>query len=267
MTGQVSRLMLAPALAAAVGMVGAAQAAPRRVTHGAVRPAVAANQRVVPADTVVRVELEEGLSSRTARVGQTFMATLDQEDRSGFPEGTRFEGTVAQVTHATKEQPATLDVKFRRAFLPGGSPIAISGGLASLDEKDVSRTSSGRLASRSRKGKFEAKWVGYGAAGGAVLSTILGGSFLKGALIGAAGGAAYSYLKKEKGRKHRREVELDAGTDFGIRLANRVAFNDSTRYHYLTSTEIRDRDERDQDIRDRDRERDRRDRDPEKRDQ
>ena len=122
-----------------------------------------------------------------------------------------------------------IDVQCRRAVLPGGSAVAFSGDLSSLDDKDVKRTSSGRLESKHSGGKFETKWVGYGAAGGAVLATIFGGKFLNGALLGALGGAAYSYLNKNKSHKYS-DVELSRGTDFGIRVNNRVAFADSARY-------------------------------------
>src|SRR5690606_35021591 len=112
-------------------------------------------------------------------------------DRSGFPRGTRFEGVVTEVARAGKNEPGVLDVEFRRAILPDGRAMAISGELAGLGDDDVRRRSDGRLESRhsSRKEKFDAKWVGYGAAGGAVLSTIFGGGFLKGALLGGLGGA------------------------------------------------------------------------------
>jgi hypothetical protein len=195
--------------------------------------------RSVPANTIVRVKLEDELSTRNARVGDRFEARLDDEDRSGFPEGTRFEGSVTQVERPTQSRPGVLGMKIHRAILPDGRLVAATAFPASLQDEDVRRTENGRLESRgkSKGDKFDWKWVGYGAGGGAVLSTIFGGGFLKGALLGGVGGAIYSYLNRDKGKKKGefRDVELDRGTEFGIRLYDRVAFNDSREYRYATS--------------------------------
>lgn len=181
---------------------------------------------VIPADTVVRVRLEENLNSRTVENGERFTVSVAEDDRSRFPRGTRLEGRITDVQRATKDHPGVIDMAFDRALLPDGASVPISGSLASLDRDDVRRTSDGRLETRNRKSaKFQPKWVGYGAAGGAVLSTILGGGFLKGALIGAAGGAVYGYLdqKKQNKRNNVDEVDLRAGTEFGVRLNERLA--------------------------------------------
>jgi hypothetical protein len=257
-----------PVLVAALGlMVGSRASAAQRA-------------REVPANTVVRVELDEKLSTRTARHGDRFTATVTGEDRSGFPEGTRFDGTVTEARRPTKSQPGVLNVRFDRAVFPGGGAVPLSGSLAGLEDDDVRRTSNGRLESRSGGGsKFEVKWVGYGAGAGAVLSTIFGGNLLKGALLGALGGAVYSYINKDKGHKGYSEVDLARGAEFGIRLNNRLVFNDSPRYRYAAYERDRhepeyrgdrdyrddrdydgrddrygrdDRDERDRDERDRD---------------
>jgi hypothetical protein len=248
MTRGIYAKTVAPVLLAALTAFNAGPAAAQR------------GDRTVPANTVVRVELEDRLSSATARRGERFMARLDPDDRSGFPRGTQFEGVVTEASRASKEEPGVLDVEIRRAIFPDGRAVAISGELAGLGEDDVRRRSDGRLESKhtSKKKKFDTKWVGYGAAGGAVLSTIFGGGFLKGALLGALGGAIYGYVSKDKGRRDYHEVELASGTEFGIRLADRVAFNDDGRYRdaYYEETD-RDRDLDREIDRDRDRDRDR----------
>jgi len=217
-----------PVLLAAVGVVGAREAAAQR------------EQRIIPQDTVVRVRLDDRITSRTAAVGDRFVATVSGEDRSGFPEGTRMHGTVTEVQRASDNQPGVVDMRFRRAVLPDGSSVQVEGRLASLSEEDVRRTRDGRLATRKRSAKFEPKWVGYGAGAGAVLATIFGGSFLKGALLGGLGGAVYAYLNKDKDRngdrnadrEAYREVELAPGTEFGVRLTQEVAFADRPNYRY-----------------------------------
>ena len=125
-----------PALLAAVSLIGA-QAA--RAQKGTV---------TVPSDTVVRLKLDDRLSSKTAQKGDHFAAVLNDEDRSGFPEGTRFQGVVTNVQRNTKDRPGMLDVEMRTAYLPDGQKAQINGRLASLADDDVRRAEDGRLESR-----------------------------------------------------------------------------------------------------------------------
>jgi hypothetical protein len=188
----------------------------------------------IPENTIAKVRLDQSVSSRTARVGDRVVALVTADDRSGFPESTRLEGTVTEVQRSSDSRPGIIDMDFTRAVLPGGQSLTIRGQLASLAEEDVRQADDGRIVTR-RKGsgeKFEPKWVGYGAAGGAVLATILGESFLRGALLGGLGGAIYGYLNKDKNKGEFREVTLDQGTTFGVRLADRVAFRERGTYRY-----------------------------------
>jgi copper amine oxidase-like protein len=221
MQARLTARALVPVLLGALSLVG-------------VREATAQRERVlIPENTVVHVQLDDRLSSRTAAEGDRFTAILAPEDRSGFPEGTRFEGVVTEVERAAKGRPGVLDMEFRRAVLPDGRTVSIYGDLASLSDDDLRRTSDGRYETRRRgddKEKFDLKWVGYGAGAGAVLATIFGGNFLKGALLGGLGGAVYGYLNRD--RATYREVDLTRGTEFGIRIADRVAFDDRASYRY-----------------------------------
>ena len=208
------------------------------------------NRVTIPADTVVRAKLDTELSSRDAARGDRVIATISADDRSEFPEGTQFEGEVIEVQPATKEEPGVIDVEFTRMLLPSGPAVPIRGQLASLGDEDVRRTADGRLEVRRRTnrngGKFETKWVGYGAGAGAVLATVLGGGFLKGALLGGLGGAVYGYLNKNKnnGREERFvDVNLAEGTEFGIRFENEVAYNPNRRYRYLSDRFEEDREQ------------------------
>lgn len=227
----------------------------------ALSPALAQGygSRSIPQNTVVRVKLDDELSSRESRVGDRFMARLADSDYSGFPRGTRFEGTVTQVQRATKDRPGVLDMKIHRALMPDGRMVASTAFLASLNEDDVVRVGRGRLESRSRSrgNKIDWKWAGYGAAGGAVLGEIFGGSFIKGALLGGLGGAVYGYLNRDKGRRGDfRDVELARGQEFGIRMHERVVFADNSEYSYA-SYDDRDYDRNRDDYRDRDDDRNR----------
>lgn len=190
---------------------------------------------VIPENTVVRLKLEDRVTSREARVGDKFAATLNTNDRSGFPNGTRFQGEVTEAERKKDDEPGVLNVRIRTAYLPGGARLPVSGRLASLNSKDLRRTSDGRLEAKSKgggSGKPDWKWAGYGAAGGAVLSAILGGGVLKGALLGGVGGGIYSYLNRDKNKSQIRDVDLPAGTEFGMRLDDRVAFDDRDSFRY-----------------------------------
>lgn len=192
---------------------------------------------VIPANTVIRLELAEEISSRTARNGERVTASLDENDRSGLPTGTRFEGVVTEVRRASDDRPAQLDMEFRRAVLPDGSVERIRGELASLSGDDTRVTEDGRLVSRRSGGGFDWKWVGIGAGGGAVLGEILGDDFLKGALLGGLGGAVYGYLNRGRDGDYR-EVQLDRGTEFGIRLEREIAFNYRPDYRFTDRTQV-----------------------------
>ncbi len=215
---------------------------------GTTREAAAQSDRIfIPANTVVHAELDQSLSSRNARVGQRVAARIDPADRSGFPEGTRFEGTITQVQRSNNNRPGIIDMEFQRAWLPDGQRVSIDGTLASLGDDDVQRTSDGRIVARRQSGdSFDWKWVGYGAGAGAILGGILGDDdWLKGALLGGLGGAIYSYLNRDRDRNFR-DVSLDRGADFGIRLDNRVAFNDRNNYRYVARNTLNGRFENDQ---------------------
>lgn len=189
------------------------------------------NRTTIPENTIVRLKLSEKLSSRTAERGMAVSARLDEEDRSGFPEGTRFEGTVTDVRRSNKDRPALLDMEFRRAILPSGAAEVLDAELASLAEDDVRRTEDGRLESRKRGDRFDWKWVGIGVGGGAVLGEVFGDDWLRGGLLGGLGGAIYGYLNRDKERGYH-EVELDRDTTFGIRLNREVAFRSSSSYRF-----------------------------------
>jgi hypothetical protein len=187
----------------------------------------------IPAETVVEVRLNDRLNSRNAREGDRFTVDVIDDDRSGFPDGTRLEGVVSEAQRSSDSRPGILDMDFRAAVLPDGRRVPVRGELTGLTEEDIRRSEDGRIvARRGSNSKFNPKWVGYGAAGGAVLGEILGSNFLKGALLGGLGGAVYGYLNKDKDRGEYRDVSLDEGTTFGVRLTNRVAFQEGADYRY-----------------------------------
>ncbi len=195
----------------------------------------------IPEDTVVRVRMDDSLNGRSAREGERVMASVDRDDRSGFPIGTRFEGVVTEARRAADRRPGLIDMEFRRAMLPDREWIPVNGRLSRLAGDEVRRGDFGRLEARRGSGgnQFNAKWIGYGAAGGAVLGVLLGGDgkdWLKGALLGALGGAAYGYINRDRDRGRDYgdfgDVNVGRGTEFGVRLDRSVSFADRNNYRY-----------------------------------
>lgn len=187
---------------------------------------VPARAETIPRDTVLRATLDQTLSSKENREGDKFTATINNEnDGAGLPEGSKVMGVVTDVTRATSREPGALGVEFRGVRLPDGRSVTMDGSLMSLDQSSVTRDANGRL--RAKKKSQTLKFVGIGAAGGAVIAALTKGSTLRGAIIGALGGLAYDQLvaKKKAGGQ---EVAVKSGTDVGVRLERRLAWNEGT---------------------------------------
>ena len=174
--------------------------------------------------TVFRVRLENGLSSKTARVGDTFRTTTRDPvySNSGVqlvPAGSTILGRVVAVQPAAKNgKVGTIDVSFNSIVLPNKRRAAINGTLTSLDEKGAASNNEG-TASAKKTSKRNLKFIGGGAAGGAVIGAIAGGG--TGAAIGAGVGAVGGLIGKKisKGK----EAEVKSGTEFGILLNRAVS--------------------------------------------
>jgi hypothetical protein len=172
----------------------------------------------------IHVRMNDSISSRTARVGDTFTVTTTEPVYSNtgavvIPSGSEIVGRVTLVNRAAKGgRPGSIDASFIRVQLPNGYSKAISGSLTELDGDNVSSDSEGRATGdtmRHRKVIF----IGGGGVGGAVLGGAVGGP--KGALIGGILGAGAGLLGERytKGK----EVEVNAGTEFGVYLNQAVS--------------------------------------------
>ena len=165
--------------------------------------------------TVIPAELDQPLSSKANRSGDRFSATVRSgEDDAGLPAGTKIHGVVRAVTPASGGNPGVLDVDFNRITMPDGQTKAMSGQLISLDGRTVERDSSGRLVAKDRRNADRLKWVGIGAGAGAILGVLTKGNTITNVLLGAGLG----YLYNELANQRVGDVELGAGTDFGVML-------------------------------------------------
>ncbi len=179
----------------------------------------------IPQGTVVPVSLDTPLSSATARLGDGFTVTVksEQEGDAEFPRGTRLYGVIVGVQKAGDGQPGTLDLDFREAHLPDGSRVRLDGALISLDDESVTRSESGRLTATAKAKDDRLLMIGIGAGAGLLIGKLTKGNVLVGGLIGAAAGYLYSEILKPKGEA--KNVDVKAGTVFGVRMDSDVNYN------------------------------------------
>lgn len=103
-------------------------------------PAAAQQRLLIPEGTVLVVRTENALSSTTARVGQSFRATLTEPLRvDGYtvlPQGSLVSGQITSAQPATSRESGIVGVHFDRATLTNGRSLAISGKLTSSDPEE-----------------------------------------------------------------------------------------------------------------------------------
>ena len=178
----------------------------------------------VTAGTTMRVRMNQTINSKTARVGQTFTATVTEPVYSTngvvvIPTGSTVTGRVDSVVPARKGgKVGTIDTSFVRVRLPNGRSRAINGSLTSLDADDVNADNEGTASGKPMK-RRKLIFIGGGGAGGAVLGGAIGGG--KGALIGGLIGAGGGFLgdRYTKGK----EAEVESGTEFSIYLNQSIS--------------------------------------------
>lgn len=182
---------------------------------------------LVPENTVIPVTLDKTLSSATNRVGDTFIARHDGANGAGFPDGTKFTGRVESVTRASGTAAGQIGVGFVSAKLPNGKYVQIDGRLTSLDQKSVETDpATGRLVGTSAARKANLKFIAYGAGGGLILGQLTGKNTMLYTVLGAAAG--YFYGQKQAKPAIGKDVQVSAGTTFGILLGRDVALADSS---------------------------------------
>jgi hypothetical protein len=142
-----------------------------------ISPAPAQASGTLPAGAKISVVIDQAVSSKTARVGETVIGTVSQDVTSDgkvvIPKGSAAKLIVSSVQASGRlSTPAKLYLRLRSVTV-GGKTYT------------VATNSSGRTL--GGKGKRDAEFIGGGAAGGAIIGALAGGG--KGAAIGAAAGA------------------------------------------------------------------------------
>ena len=189
-----------------------------------------ARQISIPAGAVVPVTLTTTLSSATARVGQEITATVESTriGDSEFPAGTTLLGRVTEARPMQGDEPGVLDFDFNTAILPSGERVSLRGDLTTLDGDSVQTTGGRIMAKAGNNGGDKLKIIGIGTAAGFVLGRVLKKDGILPSLLGALGGYLYGANKGDKPA----EAKVDAGARLGVRLDQRVAYNDDSYYAY-----------------------------------
>lgn len=169
-------------------------------------------QAVLPADTVLRVRLNDPLGSDRSRPGDRFSATVEDPT---LPDGTLIRGVVTRVQPAVSGVPGKIAFDFRSLELPSGQRIPIEATPIGLDSRSVRTTPSGRMVATSHGKTNTGAYAGYGAAGGLAIGSLIGKNVV-GGLLGA--GAGYLLGKHHAKKDERRDVVLKDGAEMGVRL-------------------------------------------------
>lgn len=198
------------------GLAIPAEAQRRRARNTVRRYTVAAN-------TIIRVRMNEKLTSKSARVGDTFTTTVVDPVYAGgievVPAGSIVTGRVTMVKRAARKSKAgEIGVQFTSIRTPRGTSYPINGSLAGEEGGEVNADNEGGVSGRSSR-KRNIGFIGGGAAGGALIGAIAGGGSgaAIGAGIGAGAGIAGALLSKGK------EAEVKPGMEFGVILNRSVS--------------------------------------------
>ncbi|RYG74152.1 copper amine oxidase N-terminal domain-containing protein [bacterium] len=197
-----------------------------------------ANARTIaiPEDAVIPVQIDQALTSATARVGQTFTASIISRrlGDSEFPAGTKIEGRVIEARPSQNNQPGVLDIEWFGAVTPDGDRVPLQGDLTSLDTSNVQMTG-GRIVANGAKKNDKLKVIGIGAGAGFVLGRVLGTNSTVTTILGAAGG----YLFGKSRDKRAQEATIATGTTLGVRLNDDVRYADTSDYFAYRSQFLR----------------------------
>lgn len=165
---------------------------------------------VIPASSVIGLQLDSSLSSERAQIEDRVDARVTRDVTAGgrvaIPAGSRVIGSVTVVERGGKiKERARLGIRFHTVVFADGTELAIK-------TDPVFREGESPSGESARK-------IGGAAAGGAILGAILGGG--KGAVLGGAAGAAGGTAATMAGGRN--PASLSAGTVITVRLIDPVS--------------------------------------------
>ena len=169
-------------------------------------PAPKVETFVIPADAVMGLEIQNSVSSDTARVEDRIDARVTRDVRGDnnavlIPAGSRVQGDVMLIEHGGKfKDRARLGIRFHTLVLADGQELSIATEPLFREGDAVGQKAGTR--------------IGASAAGGAIIGAIFGGQ--KGAAIGAAAGAGAGTAATATSK--RSEARFRAGSVVTVRL-------------------------------------------------
>ncbi|MCS6885813.1 MAG: peptidoglycan-binding protein [Acidobacteriota bacterium] len=179
--------------------------------------------REVPAGTVLKLSMDNMITSSDSRVGDPFTATVFEDvvinREVVIPQGARVQGRVTSVTPAQRpNKSGMIAVDFEKITFPSGGSLLVEGQLTSLDPAERRQIDEEGRVGGDSTARRNVIFIGGGAAGGAAIGAIAGGG--KGAGIGAVIGAGAGILGAllQKGE----EAQVFKGQKFGMELLRSV---------------------------------------------
>ena len=160
---------------------------------------------VVPADSVIGLQVENAISSDRAKVEDPVRARVSRDvkvhDKVAIPAGARAEGSITLVDKGGRlKDQARLGIRFHTLVLADGTRLPINTETIYREGDSPAKESAAK--------------IGGGAVGGAVLGAILGGK--KGAIIGSTVGAGAGGAAVMAGTPN--TATLPAGTAVTVRM-------------------------------------------------
>lgn len=212
-------LVLVLIASAFVPAIGQSKRRPlRRSTRAVVKKAPPVTYYTLNSGQVIRVRLNQTITSETARVGDQFTTTVvDPVYARGLeiiPAGSSLVGQVRNVQRASRQSKAgTIEVHFVSLRLPTGIARSINGDLTDVTNENVNADNEGEVSGKSAT-KRNVVFIGGGAATGALIGGIAGGG--KGAGIGAGVGAGLGVAGALFSKGH--EAVVKSGSQFAVVL-------------------------------------------------
>ncbi len=148
---------------------------------------------IVPAGTRVPLRLQSGISTKTARVGDSVYARTEFpiaiDSKMMIPSGTYVQGKISKITRPGRVKGrAEVLFNFTTLVYPSGYTVSLPGSVDTLDsERASTKDAEGTIQQRGEKGKDVGTIVSSGATG-AIIGAAADGA--KGAGIGAGIGGA-----------------------------------------------------------------------------
>ena len=183
----------------------------------------------LPAGTTLHVILETTLTTKGAKVGDSFRARMVMpvflNQREVLPMGTSVEGTIVGLQGPGRlKGKAEMQLRPDKLLLPDGRDISLAASLESAKGADDVKVDSkeGTVKSSGGKNDVSARTVGGGVGLGAGIGAVAGGGM--GAAVGA--GAAGTVFLLHHLFKKGKDAVLPAGSELTLEVTRPFSFSD-----------------------------------------